>query len=123
MMEANNESISKLGRNTIIASAVFSILIWFVVGDVNQTISFTHTLLMCFLLGGVSITISTLIKLHNVRWVGKVYGTFTSVLCVILFFMWINTPGRLTISLTFLAVGFILVSYIEIVFSLSKDNF
>lgn len=114
---------SKWHRNMILGTAALSIGVWLGLNTVtiSQVPSFS-VIIMATLFGLMGVVVSLLVKLEDIRGRGMVYGTVTSFMCVMMLFMWLESPASaITISLSIFTLGLSLVSHFEIMDSVYDD--
>lgn len=107
---------SKWHRNIILGSTILTIGVWLALNTVTiPSFPSSSVTIMAALFGLMALVVSLLIKHENVDRRGTAYGTVTSVTCIIMLFMWLESPtSEITISLSIFTVGLILISHFEI---------
>ena len=110
---------SRWHRNMVIGTAVSTVAVWLSLNAVSMN-SFPSlsVKVVATLFGLTGVIISFLVKHKDMRYKGEVYGTIASVACVIMLFMWLESPtSETTLSLSIFTMGLVMISYFEIMMS------
>lgn len=110
---------SSLNRNVIVVATIMSVGFWFALGSTSiPTMGWIQVTILSVFFGLIGVIFSTLVKMNNIQGISKYYSLFTSIICVFMTFIWLGSTTRASVSLSFFVLGFVFVSYIEIMKSL-----
>lgn len=117
MVKLRNVFESKFNCNVIISSCVLAVILWIILGSQYATTTSSDSLdtIMIVLFGLIAVAIGVFTVTYDIKQRTTKYGIISCVLCLTMIPTMVFLSQRISIPLTVLALGLVLVFYNQII--------